>query len=242
MSETARTEKQPLVYDADARARFEFEVSENGQKFDTAHIFDPLSDERYLIWIEDFKVSVVGEKVSEETRQATLDLWNDLIAEVENIEVEDGQSWKGLIDEQERLDAVNDFLAVAIADNDDEPKATGKRKLSPDQTQVIYTECYVFNTETKKMAVARQTHVLPKNRSEWQKRYERIQAKRFKTEQTRGLRRKPKVEFVPQDAAVGELYDEMKIKEPEGFASRVPLRFKTTVIHHIFESSLSQKK
>ena len=51
----------------------------------------------------------------------------------------------------------------------------------------------------------------------WQKKYHRILQKRFKTEVTKGLRRQPKVEYVPQDENLAKLYDEMFVSS-EGFS------------------------
>ena len=61
-----------------------------------------------------------------------------------------------------------------------------------------------------------------------------------------GLRRKPRVEYIPQDEKLGELYDEMAI-ETTGFhrtgtSPDVPLRFKVLVVNYIFAPTLDQKK
>jgi hypothetical protein len=135
------------------------------------------------------------------------------------------------------------YLAVALSDAD-RSKQPAKRRLdgghgSPGTTVVI-TEAY-FNGE-----VVQQQHFLRPTTDELTKKYARIQAKRFKQEKVGGLRRKPKVEYVPQDARIGELYDEMSI-EMTGFTRTgtfpdVPLRFKTFVIHHIFGETVAEKK
>ena len=74
----------------------------------------------------------------------------------------------------------------------------------------------------------------------------RIQSKRFKEEKVGGsLKRKKSIRYVPQDEAIGQLYDEIAISV-EGFPRPdpmdVPLRFKTAVIHEMFASRLDPKK
>jgi hypothetical protein len=226
-----------VIYDAAAFNRFEYEVRhDDGLKYDTAHVYKPLSDERYLQWIREFKVKGNEDDVSEESREASVRLWDDLIVEVENIEYPEGADWKSLIDSQQKIESLNEFLAVAIVDDDS--KATGKIKLGAENaTQTFTTEAY-FNGE-----ILRQKHVLKKKSFEHEKQYSRIQGKRFKQEPIKGLsKRKPKIEYVPQDERIGGLYDELFVSG-EGFADgKIPLRFKTTVVHSIFESELDAKK
>lgn len=225
-----KQEKVPVIYDADARNRFEYEV-EGGSEI--AHVFGPLSDERYMQWNRDMKISGNEDDVREEGREASVKLYDDLIIEVENIEYPEGADWKALLDSQYKIDALNDLMAVAIGENnnDDEPEKGGKLKLVPDidTNQTIKTECF-FNGE-----IATQTHVLVKRTFEFEKKYDRIQAKRTKQQKIGGLRRrKANIEYVPQDEKLGGLYDEMFIKA-EGFANgKIPLRFKVLVMHNIF--------
>jgi hypothetical protein len=130
---------------------------------------------------------------------------------------------------------MNDFLAVAIGDDIHENK--GQRRIGQNATVKVPTECF-FNGE-----IATQIHEMRQVSLELEKKYSRIQGKRFKKEQIGGLRnRKAKIEFIPQDDKIGELYDEMFISQT-GFAQgKIPLRFKTTVIHHLFAEKLDQKK
>lgn len=234
---TAETGPKPpaAVYDPDAKNRFEYKYKEDGFVYDIAFIFGPVSDERYLQWIREFKVSGNDDDVSEESREASCRLWDDLILEAENVEYEKGADWRSLIDNQEKIDSLNDLLAVAVVEAA-EP-AAGRRKLGGSTTQTVVTEAWV-NGEA-----VQQRHELQKKSFELEKKYSRIQAKRFKQTTVGGaLKRKPKIEYVPQDEALGRLYDEMLVKA-EGFADeRIPLRFKTTVMHELFASKLDQKK
>jgi hypothetical protein len=235
---TAAVEKKaalPVLYDADARNRFAFSVREGMEKYDTAHIFEPLSDPRYMQWQREFKIKGNEDDVSEEAREASVKLWDDQIFQVENIDYPDGEDWKALISPAEKIEAINAYLAVAIGDDIHENK--GQRRIGQTATVKIPTEAF-FNGD-----IATQIHEMRPVSLELEKKYSRIQAKRFKQEKVGGLRnRKAKIEFIPQDDKLGELYDEMFVGQ-EGFVNGViPLRFKTTVIHHLFGEKLDQKK
>lgn len=226
--------KAPAIYDADAKNRFVFEKEQNGQKFDIGHIWEPLDDERYMQWNRDLKVKGNADEISEESREATVALFDDQVSALDNVEIPEGADWKSLVDSQDKIDSANAFLAVAIVES--EEKAEGKFQLGQSgDTQPVITEAW-FNNEP-----VQQTHVIEKRSLEREKQYERIQKKQLKTEQTRGLRRQPKIEYVPQDEKLGELYDEMQ-RSVTGFANdKVPLRFKTTVMNYIFRSELKVK-
>lgn len=234
------------IYDANARNRFEYEVNHNGQKYDIAPVFGPLEDERYMQWVRDLKVKgSQGGDATDESREATVALWDDVILEVENVEYPEGAEWKSLIDSGTKLESMNDLLAVAIV----EPEETVKSKLvlgKVDATHTVITEAW-FNGEP-----VQQEHILKTKSFELEKKYERIMSKRIREEKTRGLhRRKAQIEYVPQDEKIGELYDEMCvsvsgfISSPTettlGFGKAVPLRFKTLVINYIFAPKLDAK-
>lgn len=230
----AKAVQPPVIFDADARNRFEFDVREGVKQYETAHVFNPLSDERYMQWFREFKISGNEDNVQEEGREASARLWDDLIHEVENIKVPDGEDFQTLIPSPEKLEAITQFLNVAIGE--DIVKVEGVRELGVAATQTVLTECF-FNGQ-----VAVQSHELKPVTFELQKKYSRIEAKRFKQEKIGGLRKRQNVEFVPQDDKIGELYDDMFVSA-EGFAGgKIPLRFKTTVIHHLFAERLAQKK
>lgn len=237
------TIETPQIYNANANNRLAYTVTDStGEKFPTAHVFGSLDDARYLQWINEFNASFdpnSQDEVTEQSREASIRLWNDLIVEVENIDIEPGQDWKASIPESEKINAITDFLAVAISESGG--TGQGKRKLGETGTRTVYTEAF-FNDINKPV---RQKHVLrntPGELTEFEKKYNRIQSKRFKEEITTGLRRKPKLEFVPQDKAIGELYDQMFVSS-EGFEDGfIPLRFKTVALGYIFAPTLDPKK
>lgn len=236
--EAAVPEKTPgspsVLYDADVRNRFELNVREGTNLYETAHGFEPLSDERYLQWLKEFKLKGDEEIMDEESREAGCRLWDELIFEVANIDVPEGQDFRTLIPTPEKLEALALFVDCAIGA--DITRVKGPRKLGSGETQIIPTECF-FNGR-----IATQLHELKKVDIEWQKKYTRIKNKEFKQEKIGGLRRKPKIEYIPQDLQYGELYDDMFVSQ-EGFANgKIPLRFKTLVINHLFGERLSQKK
>jgi hypothetical protein len=233
----AKKEEKPApIYDADARNRFAFTVREGMEKYDTAHTFEPMSDERYVQWQREFKIKGNEDDVSEQAREASVKLWDDQIVQVENITFPDGTDFRQWISSGEKIEAINAFLAVAIAD-DVREAAEGRAFGAENKTIKVPTETF-FNGE-----IATQLHEMRPVSLELEKKYSRIQGKRFKQEKIGGLRnRKAKIEFIPQDDKIGELYDEMFVSQT-GFAQgKVPLRFKTTVIHHLFAEKLDQKK
>jgi hypothetical protein len=214
--ETSNDPTPAKLYDPEARNRFEYEVRENGSIFEVGHVFGSLSDERYVQWQREFKIKGNDENdVDEQSLEASVRLWDDIIIEVENIDFEAGTDWKAFIPYSEKIDALNDYLAVAIADETEDQKAVTKRTIGPGQSsQTVITEAWTNGD------VAKQKHVLVRATMELKKKYSRIQSKRFKQETIKGLhRRQPKVEFVPQDEKLGELYDEMKISEMDSPAN-----------------------
>lgn len=236
LTEGIEMKKPPVIYDADARNRFEFEVREGVKLYETAHIFEPLSDERYLQWIREFRIRGTEDDISEEAREASVRLWDDIIFDVAKIKYPEGTDFRQWIPPMEKVEAINALLAVAIAE--DIERISGDRTFGDEaKTISVSTEAF-FNGER-----VEQVHELRPVTLELEKKYSRIQAKRFKQEQIGGLRnRKAKIEYIPQDHRLGELYDEMAVSA-SGFAGgKVPLRFKTTVIHHLFQEKLDQKK
>jgi hypothetical protein len=235
--ETNSDEKPFKLYDPEAQNRFEYEVRQDGFIYDIAHVFGRLGDTRYIQWLSDFKIRGNEDQVDEESMEASIRLWDDVIIAVENVEFAPDVDWKTLIPYGEKLEAVNNLLAVAIAEPDD-ARAKGPLRLGEQaKNQTVWTEAW-FNGD-----VVKQAHTLRESTLEFKKEYSRIQGKRFKQEKIKGLyKRQPKVEFIPQDEKVGELYDKM-IVSTEGFAGDwVPLRFKTTVMNHVFESKVDPKK
>ncbi|MBX3267103.1 MAG: hypothetical protein KF831_10385 [Acidobacteria bacterium] len=221
-------------YDARSENRFEYDIERDGLTYSVAHVFGPLSDDRYLQWLGELNIRGEDEEISETAREASVKLWDELIVRLEGVEFDEGLNWKEYIPASEKIAAINDLFAVAI--NTAQKKAAGKLRLDPnaDSNVVIRTEAY------RNGEILIQTHTLRQPTFEDEKNYSRIQARRIRTEQTRGLRRKPKVEYVPQDARIGELYDSLVIST-EGFAGEIPLRFKTTVVHYLLGKELEVK-
>lgn len=231
--------QNPQSYDASARNRFEFEMHHGGQTYDIAHIFGPLDDERYMQWNRDLNVRGDQDNVEEEAREASAALWDDIITEVEGVEYDEGADWKALIPGRTKVEAINSLLAVAIVEPDERAKANRKLRLGEAASRTVTTEAY-FNGE-----IIQQQHVMQEPSFELEKKYERIQSKRLKQERTGGLRRKPRIEYVPQDEKLGGLYDEMCISTtgfaggtPASCRQDVPLRFKTAVVHYLFAPTL----
>lgn len=232
--ETSETENKvkPVLFDARATQRIAFEVRQDNEKYDAAHNLKPLSDERYLEFVRAVDISATAEDVAAQTKTAAESLWTDLIGEVENFELSEGEELKDAIEFGEKSQVLSVFLACVAVEPD---KTTGKRKSVKSDRQTITTEM-LFNG----LPIA-QTHVLQASSDEWRKKFDRIQRKRFKEEPTKGLRREPKFIYTSQDEAVGALYDEMLI-ESSGFAHDTPLRAKTTVVYYAFASTFDAKK
>jgi hypothetical protein len=223
------------VYNYEVDQRYEFEVSHNGEIFDTAHILSPCSDERYVQWVKEWNLAAEETGAKEKYTDATSRLWDDLIVDVENIQKTD--DWKSKIPVDEKLEAIRVFFAVAIVPAE---KTSKVRSFEAAQSRVVRTEAF-FNQQ-----VTQQTHTLnPENLDEIRRRYLTIQKRQYKREMIGGLRREPKVEFRPQDDAFGKLYDDL-VEQADGFhvvpAQLIPLRFKTTIVHHLFESQVAEKK
>lgn len=228
------------VYDADANNRFDLTVRHtDGNSYDTAHIYGPLTDERYVKWLNEFHIKGNEDDVSEEAREASVRLWDDTVVSIADGDgqISDAGKFRDLIGSGEKVESLNKFLAVAIGDSDVSKKKTRfSAENAPATEMCVVTEAWSNNE------VVEQRHFLTPKTLELQKKYARIQGKRFKQEKIGGLRRKAKIEYVPQDAKIGEIYDEMLISTA-GFANdNVPLRFKTFVVHYVFDDTVTEKK
>jgi hypothetical protein len=233
-------ETVPQIYDPAARNRFEFKITENGSKYEIAHIFGELTDERYLQWIKEFNVSGSEDDVDETSREATCRLWDDVIDHLDGVDFEDGD-WKSFVPYRQKIEAINQFVAVAIFEDDAEPAAKKPRFGPQSGSLKVITEAWA-NGE-----IVQQHHEMRAVTVELEKKYARIQGRRFKQEQVKGFRKKQKITYIPQDEKLAELYDEMLVNV-SGFANSfdnkptIPTRFKTTVIHEIFASPVEAKK
>ena len=176
MENTETQETRKTIYDANASQRFAFEVIENGEKFDSAHRLKPITDERYLGFVEAVDLTGDEAEVTKQANEAAIALWNDLIIEVENFELEENQEIKDAIASGQKIAIITKFLAVAVVEP--EKKAGGVRKAVRADRQTITTEMY-FDDEPVK-----QKHVLQATSDEWRKKYDRIKSRRFKQEKT----------------------------------------------------------
>lgn len=233
-----KEETPATLYDANAENRFEFEVNDGSEIYDTAHVYQPCSDERFLQFVEDINARSAkgGEEVEVDDLEAGEKCWDDVIARVENIEVPEGVDFRTLISASEKNESLHQFLAVAVVTAD--KKSVGVRKLGDATTgeQCIVTEAW-FNGQP-----LQQKHFLVKKTFELQKQFDRLQRKQTKQEKITGLyKRKPDYKFVPQTAKLGELYQKMVIRT-EGFVGDVvPVRFQEKVINYIFAPKLDPK-
>jgi hypothetical protein len=155
---------------------------------------------------------------------------------VEKVQFPEGTDFRKWIPPLEKVEGDQDLLAVAISE--DIEKVSADRVFGDEaKTVSVGTETF-FNGD-----IASQIHEMRPTSLELEKKYSRIQGKRFKQEKIGGLRnRKAKIEYIPQDGKIGELYDEMFVSQTGFAGGNVPLRFKTTVIHHMFAEKLDQKK
>lgn len=230
--------KPKPLYDADGPNRpHAYEIAQDGLNYDFVPVFGVLDDERYMQWLRDLKILVKDEDINDDGQEASCRLWDEIVPDVDNVEYDADEDWKSLVPANVKMQSLKEFLTVGVFEA--EERAEGKLRLKPASgTQTIITEAWFNRT------IVQQHHEMPQDPkllAEYQKKYARIQRKRFKEETTKGLRRKPKVTVVPQDDKFGELYDEMQ-SGVTGFKSWQPLRFKTTVIHHLFKEKLVEKK
>lgn len=221
------------LYNPNAEQRFEFEVEGEDGIYKTAHRFKPLAEERYFDYVKAIEISEDQNVVENSVRQAFNDLWNDLIIEVENVELEEGQELKTAISPEEKNKAIEALLAVAVVPPEN---VKGVRKLVSSDQKTILTEAYFNNS------VTRQTHILKAVNEEWKRRFIRIRASQIEEKKNSGLDGQDKYKFIPQDIAFGELYDSMLLNVSGFEGETVPLRFKTTVISSHFAPKISKSK
>lgn len=229
-------QKQPETaakpYDAEAENALPYKVVQDGLEYDIAHVFGPVSDDRYMQWQRDMKVRGNGDKLEEEAREANCKLWNEIIVRLDGFDYDPNMDWRSLLPDVDKNESINHLFAVAVFVEG--KKAEGKAQLGKRDSQTITTEAY-FNGD-----ISSQTHTMRVRTFELEKEYERIIAKQTRLETTKGLRRKPLAEFVPQDDKLGALYDKMLIASA-GFANSTPLRFKVAVVKFIFAPNLDPR-
>lgn len=226
---------QHALYDAKSKNTFPTTLRRGSSSYDVVFTFGELTDDRYKQWIGDLRVRGNADEVDEEIHEANCKLFDDLILSIDGVEYEQGADWKALFPDDAKSEAIKLFLAVAIAEDADAADAKFSLAEQP-KSQFVVTECWLHGE------VAQQSHELKVITHEMRKQYEAIQSKRFRRPKIGGLSKmKTKVEFVPQDAKIGEFYDSLHIST-DGFAGNVvPLRFKTVVIHHLFAPTVDAR-
>lgn len=230
----------PQLYDSEAIQRFEFTIAENGKKYQTAHIFNPLPDERYLQFLQQIKVKAKGENIESDATNASQALWDDLIKEVENVDFGGEPDWKPMVSVfNEKIPSLNNYLAVAIIDDEaEEGPAAARRIVKANKeplSQTVVTEAF-FNGEP-----VRQSHVLQPLSVALATRYSKLQEKTFNVKQVPGVKDIKIITYRPQDAEKARLYDEMALSQT-GFSGGIPLRFKVKVVDYIFAPTLEAAK
>lgn len=226
---TKKAEDKPTLYDGNAVQRIPLEITEGGERFETAHKVAPVTDAIFLEFVDqpDYGEGAsergsdtdYAEHIQNELKKALTWLWKKIVKSIENIEVDDDSDFRDAIDAAEVEAVVSAVLNVGIV----RPVAltTAARSLSAKATVAIRTDA-LFNGK-----ITQQTHTLHRKTDEHRKRYDLIFSNDAKSSDR--ARRK------------GELYDSLVVKT-EGFKGKVPLRFKTQVIDYHFEDTVSLKK
>lgn len=221
------------LYNPNTDQRFAFQVESEIGIFETAHKLKPLSEERYFEYVNSIEISEDENIVEDSVKKAFGDLWDDLIIEVENIDLENGQELKTAISLDEKIKGIETLLAVAVVQPEN---VKGVRKLVASEQKTIITEAYFNNT------IAQQSHTLKAINDEWKRRFNRIRANQIEQTKKTSLDGDNKFKFIPQDIAFGELYDAMLLGVSGFEGDKVPLRFKTTVILSYFAPKISKIK
>lgn len=226
----------PVLYDATAKQRFPFQIKEDGELIETAHIFKPVDDAKHLDYLREVVKVRDGERTDKTLTDLTVEFWREhLIDSIENLETEEGADFRDIPDSEEEITPLTvSYLTVVV-----KPATVAeKRKRSPikSKSQTIITQAY-FNGE-----VCEQKHILQKG-DEWKKKYNRIQRSQYvEDKNNKDENGEAKLKFVPAYEDKLSLYDEMMI-ETHGFANDIiPARFKLTAIDGAFGSPIVDAK
>lgn len=214
-------EPTPTLYDGSVRQRIAIEVEEGSEVFQTAHLIGPMTEARFIEFLDSADLSSDDMDVMlAELNDATRELWRGLKPELENIEVPANEDIRDLIPFEEIEQVMSAFLNVRVVPH----KSDGIRRLSAAAPVTIETVALLNGRPLK------QTHKLKRKTDELRKKYEHIYrtGENAPTQSERAL-------------AKGKLYDEMKV-EVTGFKGAIPLRFKTIVIDHHFRPAIDAKK
>src|SRR6266702_733545 len=108
---TTKKEKELIVYNTETKNRpRKYEIEQDGLNYDFIPVFDVLDDERYLKWLNEFNIKGTGDDVSEEAREASCKLWDDIVPEVDNLEFDPDEDWKSLVPPSAKIQSLNDYL------------------------------------------------------------------------------------------------------------------------------------
>lgn len=221
------TETKPLVYDADADQRIKFDTFDGDDQI--VFVFQPITDGRYIEFAEKSRLKLVdgGENLLSDNSTALVELWNDVITDVEGIEGEKPDNWRDEMDaDREKIPSITALLTVAAYT--ETKRSWGQRDDS------VITEAYFNNKPVS------QKHFLRKKSLEDVRAYRKFQ-KIPVGGKGKGLKAGDIIipSYAGQKAA---LYDRMQTKEAEGYAGRVPVWHKIAVIDYIFSAGITQKK
>ena len=212
------------LYDAEAVQEIEFT---DGEDFTVICSMKPVSDTRYLQFAEDSKTQLVDEAsaIVVENTKACINLWNDQCSDIQGFNGERPSNWKDLVDEINiKIPTALHYLAVAAIEGD---------KGTWDASNTIKTESYFGN----KILV--QKHFLRKRTPDDVKIYRKFQ--KMPLGKQKGLKSSVITlqNFAEQKA---KLYDQMCVKDAEGYVSHVPIWHKIAVIDAEFANSMNAKK
>ncbi|HRH40388.1 MAG TPA: hypothetical protein PKY82_02000 [Pyrinomonadaceae bacterium] len=223
MSEQTQ-ENSVIQYDAEAVQEWQYSIPVEDKFIDGVIRFNPLTDQRYFEFISavsgfNSEIEVENVKKAWENNQK---LWHDLRLSGDFSGLTD---WEEYLEFEDMSNILGSLTIVII-------KSVTK---NADKTITVVTECY-FNSKP-----CQQTHLLRAKTIDTSSKYSLLETKQYSREEGKGLDAKPVIILHPQDQAKAEIYDEMLI-ESKGFASWVPLRFKTLVIDRIHASKIKPKK
>jgi len=216
-----------ILYDADVKQQVAFD-----EQFDDGEVichYESLSDERFAQFTRESKTKLVdgGESVSIENAQALVDLWNEQVFDIEGIEGEKPINWKDEIDDYKyKIPSMQAFLLVVVH---------APKLVWGETDKAVYTDAYFNGVATTQKHFLRKTTIEDKKAM---RRFQRIPL----GSKSQGLE---SADITISSYAVekGNLYDVMKTKYAEGYASgRTPLWHKVAVIDFLFAAGLSQKK
>lgn len=210
------------LYDGAAQQRIPLEVIEGSERFETAHLMQPVTDARFLEFAD--AVDMTKDDILEirdDLSAATRELWKELVRSVENVDAGDGD-FRELIESDEIDQVMEAMMQVLVI-----PTAgSGVRKLGA--TVTVKTTAFFGGR------LLTQTHRLKRKTDELRKKYDQL----FQADDAG----KPKLTQSERILAKAKLYDEISTGT-EGFAKgKVPVRFKSVVVDNYFRPAIDPKR